>query len=470
MKKIILVLSALMISLTVISQGIEFQKERYADLLEMAKKQHKLIFVDIYTSWCGPCKHMAQTIFPEEKAGSFYNAHFLNLQLDAEKSEDGKAVARQFGVSAYPTFLFINGEGELVYRFLGGRTLDLFVKEGEKAIEAYAAQPELKKYAKKYAQGNREKAFLDRYFILKDKSGLDCSDVLIDYFAWVGEEELLDSIHVARIAKITAFDQKLIHRLVDAVCQKAKDAGVDKKKLNAANKAVCTYLGACLKSVAQKDEEEYFDEVLALKDRLFAATGNHDSATAASLGGGNIYIPSDISRLNYYSAKKKVEKFNRTFISYMAALQKKYKETYPEKMKLQEEMDKKLKAAKESGNEEEYKSIKRMSGMMFAFSGIDDYYTSTSMIENVERYEELYAGAKDAAFQNQVAAWYVFLHQMSPSAKTAVYVADKLLELDKKQWAVEVLALGLDKGKKAAGVEKEDVEACQAKLQELQNN
>ena len=233
------------------------------------------------------------------------------------------------------------------------------------------------------------------------------------------------------------------------------------------NKAVCSFLSACLQKTARADQEEYFEEVLAMKDRLFKAIGAKESATAASLGGGNIYIPSELSRLNYYSAKKKLDKFNRTFIDYMAALRKNYDETYKEKAAMREAIDARLKAAKESGNDEEYEAAKRMRAMMFAFSSIDDYYISTSMIENVERYEEIFEGDKDAAYKDRVAGWYVFLHQLSPSAKTAAYVADKLLALDKKEQAIEVLALGLKDGSSAAGVEEDDVKACQAKLDEL---
>ena len=452
MKKFVLLVLVLITGLTVFSQGIEFQKGRYAEVLEMAKKQNKLVFIDIYTSWCGPCKHMADKVFPQAKVGEYYNAHFLNLKLDAEKSEDGKMVAKTFGVSAYPTFLFVNGDGELVYRFLGGKTVDMFVKEGEKAVVAFAAQPELKKYTKKYEEGNRDKEFLNQYFILKDRSGLDCSDVLLDYFALVDDSQLLDSINVPRIGKITVFDKKL-----------AKD----KKHSTTVNKAICTFLSACVQKTAQADQEENFDEVLALKDRLFKATGAKNSATAASLGGGNIYIPSELLRLNYYSAKKKLDKFNHLFINYIAELQKKYKETREEKIAMLKAMEAKLKEAKESGNEAEYQAARKLNAMMSAFSSIDDYYTSTSMIENVERYEEIYEGEKDVAYKDRVAGWYVFLHQLSPSAKTATYVADKLLALDKKELAKEVLTLGLKDGSAAAGVEEGDVKACQAKLDEL---
>ena len=55
MKKLVLLVTILITGLTVFSQGIDFQKGRYAEVLEMAKKQNKLVFIDIYTSWCGPC-------------------------------------------------------------------------------------------------------------------------------------------------------------------------------------------------------------------------------------------------------------------------------------------------------------------------------------------------------------------------------------------------------------------------------
>ena len=313
MKRMIVLLTALLMSLSVFSQGIEFQQKSFAEVLKVAQKEKKLVFIDIYTSWCGPCKHMSKEIFPQAAAGEFFNAHFLNMQLDAEKSEDGKMIAQKFGVSAYPTFLFVDGNGELVYRFLGGRTVEKLIEEGKKALDAFEVQPELKKYAKKYEKGKCDKDFLEQYFILKDKAGLDCSDILLDYFAQVSDAELLDTVNLPRIAKVTVFDSNFANRVIDAVCQKAAN-GEEKEVLSRAAEVAATYLGACLKSTAKNDDESDFESVLSLKGRLFAAAGLTDSATKASLGGGNIYVPSELSSMDYYFSKKKIEKFNATFL------------------------------------------------------------------------------------------------------------------------------------------------------------
>lgn len=470
MKKWILMLIVLISGLSAFSQGIEFRKETYADMLKMAKKQNRLVFIDVYTSWCGPCKYMATKIFTEAKAGKYFNAHFLNLKLDAEKSEDGKAVAKKFGVSAYPTCIFVDGEGNLIYRFLGGRTVELLVKEGEKALEAYNARPLLEKYRKKYEKGNRKKEFLLEYFDLKNKSGLDCSDVLKDYFTQVDDAHLLDSVNLLRISKMTVYDAVLAGRLVEVLCRESVRVDKDKKKFALMNKAVCTYLGAALKSAAKSGSDTAFEELLSLKKRLFEITGNHDSVVFASMGGSQIYIPSDLSRLDYYSLKGEGEKFMCIFRSYMLELQKEFEAERPAKEAMKKELDEKLKKKEESGNEEEYIQLKKTTDMLSAFSSIDENYVSTNLIDAVGKYENFYTGEKDESFSDQIVSWYVFLHEYSPSAKTAVYVADKLLEKGRKGKAVEVLTLGLEEGNRTVGVKEEDVKACKAMLEKLTNN
>ena len=80
------------------SKGITFeQTKEWKKVLKKAKKEKTLIFIDCYTSWCGPCKYMTETIFPQEKAGEFFNPKFVCVKFDMEKGE-GPELAKRFVV------------------------------------------------------------------------------------------------------------------------------------------------------------------------------------------------------------------------------------------------------------------------------------------------------------------------------------------------------------------------------------
>jgi thioredoxin 1 len=94
-------------------QGIQFIEANWAKALQEAKKQKKLIFLDAYTTWCGPCRMLKQNTFPDKAAGEFFNKNFINVALDMEKG-DGPAVAATYRVNAYPTLIIADGDGNMV--------------------------------------------------------------------------------------------------------------------------------------------------------------------------------------------------------------------------------------------------------------------------------------------------------------------------------------------------------------------
>lgn len=101
------------------SSGIKFSKMTLEKAMKQAQATGKIIFIDVHTSWCGPCKEMAKTTFTDSEVGSVFNERFINLKIDAEKDADGPMVSKAYTVSAYPTLLFINGEGKLVRKLVG---------------------------------------------------------------------------------------------------------------------------------------------------------------------------------------------------------------------------------------------------------------------------------------------------------------------------------------------------------------
>jgi thioredoxin 1 len=94
-------------------QGIFFIEADWDKALTEAKNQHKLIFLDAYTTWCGPCKLLKEKTFPDKAAGEFFNKNYINVAIDMEKGV-GPALLEKYGVNAFPTLLIIDENGNLV--------------------------------------------------------------------------------------------------------------------------------------------------------------------------------------------------------------------------------------------------------------------------------------------------------------------------------------------------------------------
>jgi thioredoxin 1 len=93
--------------------GIQFHKGTWTEALALAKKDNKLVFLDVYASWCGPCKRLKKRTFSNDKVGSYFNNHFINVSLDGEEGE-GVQVSSQYNVTSYPSLYLINGDGKIV--------------------------------------------------------------------------------------------------------------------------------------------------------------------------------------------------------------------------------------------------------------------------------------------------------------------------------------------------------------------
>lgn len=174
--------------------GMEFFEGSWADAVSKAEAEDKLIFLDAYTTWCGPCKLMAKKIFPREDVGSYFNERFVNMKIDMEKGE-GIELARKFNVLVYPTLLFVNGSGELVHRSAGYHTVPQFLELGEKALNPATQIASLEK---RYNAGDRDPAFLQDYinarFEIQDGSHITIAEEYLATQADWSSPEHMDMI------------------------------------------------------------------------------------------------------------------------------------------------------------------------------------------------------------------------------------------------------------------------------------
>ena len=185
MKRFYLSLICLTISLLastqIFSQGIIFRQDDWQDVLMQAKAQKKLIFVDIYTAWCGPCKEMDKKTFTEVSVGDKFNASFINYKIDAEKGF-GVTLAKRYNVTSYPTCLFVDPSENLIYKQEGLlRAFDL-LKEADMVINNQATAKPLYALDKVYESGGRDTEFLNEYLAARSLyDRIDNRDLVEEY-------------------------------------------------------------------------------------------------------------------------------------------------------------------------------------------------------------------------------------------------------------------------------------------------
>lgn len=111
---------------------VHFENDKMlSDVLDKAKADNKLVYVDIGTKWCLPCQLMKEDVYTDVELGAYMNDRFINYLVDAEKGE-GPDLKLMFEVKSYPTLLFIDYRGRVVARKTGAayhRELKALAKE-----------------------------------------------------------------------------------------------------------------------------------------------------------------------------------------------------------------------------------------------------------------------------------------------------------------------------------------------------
>lgn len=131
------------------AQGIEFFTEGYDKALTKAKEENKLVFIDFYATWCGPCKMLAQNIFPLKEVGDYFNEHFVSIQIDAEQPEN-RSLVKRCKVSAYPTLAVLDATGKVVSITTGALDAKALIKFAKVATgDALSFEESYEVYRKK---------------------------------------------------------------------------------------------------------------------------------------------------------------------------------------------------------------------------------------------------------------------------------------------------------------------------------
>jgi thioredoxin-related protein len=156
-KSPILLLIVLMLSSFTYAEGINFQDLTLEEGIAKAKKENKKLFIDVYATWCGPCKYLTKNVFVDDDLGAFINEHFVALKLDGER-DDGLVLMGEFELDSYPTMLFLDTDRKLMKKIVGAVGAEA-IKASANAV-VFPESTVLFKLQKKYDEGNRDRVVL----------------------------------------------------------------------------------------------------------------------------------------------------------------------------------------------------------------------------------------------------------------------------------------------------------------------
>lgn len=289
------------------AQGIEFYKGSWDEALVKAVEEEKLIFVDAYAKWCGPCKRMSKNVFTNPAVGEYYNTNFINLKLDMEEAES-QDFKKFFSVSAFPTLFYIDGQGELVKKVVGGMQIKDFINLGKDVLKSYDRSGI---YAEAYEKGDRGYDLVLKYIKSLNKADKPSQKVANDFLrdnADLSKDELATFLHES----VVAADSRLFDLYVSNLSNVRKV--YNEREVNAKLEAACW---ATVYNAVEFEVEELLFEAQSKYEKVLPKTAksfNLESEYEYYKGIDNAELMAE----NALTMSKKLHKKNAALLNHIS--------------------------------------------------------------------------------------------------------------------------------------------------------
>lgn len=207
LKNILALACLIMGTAAVKAQGINFE-HNLPDALAKAKKENKMVFVDFYTSWCGPCKVMSADVFPQKEAGDYFNKEFVNVKVQCDDKGEGVELGKKYNVMAYPTLMFLDKDGNTVHSTAGGLSVRGLIELAKIATDPSKNQLSM---IKEWDNGNRNPEFMSKYFqnLIRSYRNVKATTDFETYFEGLSAKDkanrsTFDLMQIVRVAPFSA--------------------------------------------------------------------------------------------------------------------------------------------------------------------------------------------------------------------------------------------------------------------------
>lgn len=139
--KRILLLFLLLLGAVGAEAQVRFMTRSTDGVRRQAVEQNKLVFIDLFATWCPPCQMMEREVFSRSDVGAFMEQHFVCAKYDIDKTT-GRELLKRYGNHRVPLYLIFNTEGELLGRIRGATDPERFMAEVKRILDTLPAEPE----------------------------------------------------------------------------------------------------------------------------------------------------------------------------------------------------------------------------------------------------------------------------------------------------------------------------------------
>lgn len=206
------------------ADGVAFENLTLPEAQAKAQKEGKMVFVDCYTPWCGPCKYIAQNIFPLDSCGAYMNPRYVCVMKDLE-ADGNQYIAEKYDVRVYPTFLLLRPDGSLYVKIEGGIAkkpqAGVFIERVESAIK-------LAEMESRYESGDRNPELIADYVAAVSRQYPQKGRaVLNDYIPSQSASDLVTPVSRKLIGMIQSTDCPAFRHVYDSRAELVSLIGAD---------------------------------------------------------------------------------------------------------------------------------------------------------------------------------------------------------------------------------------------------
>lgn len=459
MKKIVLLFAWILLCVTMgFAQGIRFETGTWNEMLAKAKAENKVIFVDVYTQWCGPCKLVAKNVFPDKSLGRVYNETFINYKLDAETPE-GKKFIEKYPISGVPTFYYIDAEGKVMNQVIGAKDVAGFINEAE-MVEMYKRHGGLDNMKNAIKNGTATKEMLHDYYITATP---EVKPIALNlYLKSLSTEELLDP-EKTLVGNIALYDKDLMFHLADELIKIShSDKFSDKDFVGKFNFSVTFpihyIIGTFFTQSINQGNLKWFNELLELKEKYADFNGwVLDGDWIIRSGRGLFFATPEYLKLCYATNNRIAEdKFKPAMINYMTKLMAEK----PVGTLLREDEKASWKIAKEEG----IKKQPMAADYFFPKGGI----TAQNIIKWTNYFWRI--SPSDKKTKQLCSEWINYAFNMNPyNTAVAVPAAIWLARMGNIKNGIEILEMAIAKQKEMKNDDAKLYRYLEINLQDLKN-